>query len=377
MASRRRQLLCLIGFSLLIFFILCVKPERPLTWTLQPLEYFKESSDSGKLLNRKSDGENIWSTNSPLASTSDSKLSDRHKKTTPSTPSNTEPKPADNNVLDSSKSRSSSVDGSETNRTRISTKAPSVKLQQPTPEASEPPIIEDTYMTEDIPPQTYCPDGVRSRVTKTELGKRFLKNIPILQWAKHATPEQHHRLRQYPGAHGWKDIDYKTLVAALSALNTSANQQLFDDWQDRRNKSECIRCAVVGNGGILKDSKKGEEIDSHHYVFRANGAVTKGFEQDVGSRTTHYTFTAKTLMIAFRDYQGLGYRGPPLSKETRYVFLPDFDRSYLMIKAAATHTLVERGNEKGKDPTKFFGQDVSAEKLKMFHPDFLRYIRNR
>ncbi|CAI5658453.1 unnamed protein product [Oreochromis niloticus] len=30
----------------------------------------------------------------------------------------------------------------------------------------------------------------------------------------------------------------------------------------------CVRCAVVGTGGILNGSKKGVEIDGHDYVFR-------------------------------------------------------------------------------------------------------------
>lgn len=369
--------------SLLVVYILCVNLDRPLSWSIAPLKHFHGFTrgassgprDSEEPLDRKSEGDR-WTRPAP-ASTSHPRLTVLHQHTrathTPALKTQTaEHKPAEDSVVDVSGSSSRSDGG-------VSTEGPAVKPQRPTPTArpTEPPFIGDTYMSEDIPPQTVCPDGVRSQVAKTEFGGRFLRHIPVLQWAQHVTREQHQRLSQYPGAHGWEGVDYTTLVETLSVLNSSANWQMLDDWKDRGNKSECIRCAVVGNGGILKDSERGREIDGHHYVFRTNGAVIKGFEQDVGSRTTHYTFSTNTLMNSMRSYAGVGYRGPPQSKETRYVFLPDHDRDYLLMKAAATHSPVERGPERGKDPTKYFGEDVSGGKLKMYHPDFIRYLRNR
>ncbi|XP_041818358.1 alpha-N-acetylgalactosaminide alpha-2,6-sialyltransferase 2 [Chelmon rostratus] len=388
MALQKRLVLGVLTVgSLLVVYILCVNLERPLSWSRVPLKHFNGfiqgagsgSRDSEEPLDRKSNSDR-WS-RPPPASTFHPELTVLHQHTratqTPTLKTQTsaaEHKAAENEAPNVSNSSSGSDREAETG-----TKGPTVKPRQPTQAAgpTEPPFIGDTYMSGDIPPQTDCPDGVRGRVAKTEFGGRFLKHIPVLQWAEHVTREQHQRLSRYPGAHGWGGLDYATLVETLSVLNSSANWQMLDDWKDRRNKSECSRCAVVGNGGILKDSKKGKEIDAHHYVFRTNGAIIKGFEQDVGSRTTHYTFSTNTLMNSMRSYAGAGYRGPPLSKETRYVFLPDHDRDYLLMKAAATHTPVPRGPERTKDPTKYFGEDVSAEKLKMYHPDFIRYLRNR
>ncbi|XP_022598154.1 alpha-N-acetylgalactosaminide alpha-2,6-sialyltransferase 2-like [Seriola dumerili] len=395
MAFQRRLVLGVLTVcSLLCVYILCVNLQGPQSWSLVPVGRFhvftqgrsSGSQDSEEPLDRKSKSDH-WG-HPPSTSTFHPELSsgtvlDEHTGATqtptlnPQTSKAAEQqKPAGSKVQDVSKS-TTSPDG--VGRTRTSAKPPALHTPQPTQAAgpTEPPFIGDTYMSEDVPPQTDCPDGIRSQVAQTEFGGRFLQHVPVLQWAKHATREQHQRLSKYPGAHGWEGIDYKTLVETLSVLNFTANWQMLDDWRDRSNDSKCIHCAVVGNGGILKDSKKGEEIDSHHYVFRTNGAIIKGFEQDVGSRTTHYTFSTNTLMNSMRSYARVGYRGPPVSKETRYVFLPDHDRDYLLMKAAATHTAVERGPETAKDPLKFFGEDVSAEKLKMYHPDFIRYLRNR
>ncbi|XP_016345390.1 CMP-N-acetylneuraminate-beta-galactosamide-alpha-2,3-sialyltransferase 2-like [Sinocyclocheilus anshuiensis] len=53
-------------------------------------------------------------------------------------------------------------------------------------------------------------------------------------------------------------------------------------------QSQCRKCAVVGNSGNLLKSKYGALIDSHSVVIRMNKAVTVGFEEYVGNRTTHH-----------------------------------------------------------------------------------------
>jgi hypothetical protein len=47
-----------------------------------------------------------------------------------------------------------------------------------------------------------------------------------------------------------------------------------------------VSCAVVGSSGNLKGAGFGPEIDNHTSVFRMNKAPTKGYENDVGSKTT-------------------------------------------------------------------------------------------
>lgn len=72
-------------------------------------------------------------------------------------------------------------------------------------------------------------------------------------------------------------------------------------------------------------------------VFRTNGAIIKGFEEDVGSRTTHYTFSTNTLMNSMLSYAGVGYRRPPVSKvrtEINISLLSDDVKTVLSYSAA-------------------------------------------
>nr|XP_046183419.1 CMP-N-acetylneuraminate-beta-galactosamide-alpha-2,3-sialyltransferase 1-like isoform X2 [Oncorhynchus gorbuscha] len=72
----------------------------------------------------------------------------------------------------------------------------------------------------------------------------------------------------------------------------------------------CRTCAVVGNSGNLKGSRYGALIDSSDVVIRMNMAPTSGYEEDVGSRTTHHVMypesaidldnTTSLLLIPFK-----------------------------------------------------------------------------
>ncbi|KAI3368671.1 hypothetical protein L3Q82_025399, partial [Scortum barcoo] len=48
----------------------------------------------------------------------------------------------------------------------------------------------------------------------------------------------------------------------------------------------CKTCIIIGNGGILTNKSLGQKIDEFDVVVRLNEAPVKGFEKDVGSKTT-------------------------------------------------------------------------------------------
>ncbi|KAG7228902.1 hypothetical protein INR49_008680 [Caranx melampygus] len=48
----------------------------------------------------------------------------------------------------------------------------------------------------------------------------------------------------------------------------------------------CKTCVIIGNGGILSNKSLGHRIDQFDVVVRLNEAPVKGYEKDVGSKTT-------------------------------------------------------------------------------------------
>ncbi|NXP53311.1 SIA7B sialyltransferase, partial [Heliornis fulica] len=207
-----------------------------------------------------------------------------------------------------------------------------------------------------------------------KFGDIFRFDTPVLMWDQHFTPQTWDRLKTRHVPYGWQGLSRAEVGSTLRLLNTSTNRHLFDRDAFPRG---CIRCAVVGNGGILNGSRQGKAIDDHDLVFRLNGAVIKGFEEDVGTKISFYGFTVNTMKNSLIAYEDYGFTQIPQAKDLRYIFIPSDIRDYVMLKSAIQGIVVPQGSDKGDKPQKYFGPEASAEKFKLLHPDFLQYLTTR
>uniref|UniRef100_A0A8C4NA64 ST3 beta-galactoside alpha-2,3-sialyltransferase 1 n=1 Tax=Eptatretus burgeri TaxID=7764 RepID=A0A8C4NA64_EPTBU len=79
-------------------------------------------------------------------------------------------------------------------------------------------------------------------------------------------------------------ITYEAFLDFLTEMDKVLphSQLLF-----KEKRHNCTSCAVVGNSQNLEGSGLGKAIDCHDYVFRMNRGPVEGYENDVGTFTTH------------------------------------------------------------------------------------------
>nr|XP_035963453.1 CMP-N-acetylneuraminate-beta-1,4-galactoside alpha-2,3-sialyltransferase-like isoform X1 [Halichoerus grypus] len=134
--------------------------------------------------------------------------------------------------------------------------------------------------------QIHCPDRCAEEPTCTPacclwgsstalLYSRFSKPAPMFlddsfrKWA---------RIREFVPPFGIKGQD-NLIKAILSVTKEYRLTPALDSLS-------CRRCIIVGNGGVLANKSLGSRIDDYDIVVRLNSAPVKGFEKDVGSKTT-------------------------------------------------------------------------------------------
>ncbi|XP_048361332.1 beta-galactoside alpha-2,6-sialyltransferase 1 [Sphaerodactylus townsendi] len=92
-------------------------------------------------------------------------------------------------------------------------------------------------------------------------------------------------------------LDFQMIQASDAPFNTSE----WETYLPRKNISmelgQLGQCAVVSSAGSMKSSRLGTAIDSHNAVLRFNGAPTKGFQADVGGKTTVRLINSQLLTV--------------------------------------------------------------------------------
>ncbi|XP_061469364.1 alpha-N-acetylgalactosaminide alpha-2,6-sialyltransferase 1 [Rhineura floridana] len=239
--------------------------------------------------------------------------------------------------------------------------------------------FDDQYLLDNSTSKSSCPDSLRVKAAKSDwLKDRFLPNITLFMDRSHFSGREWERLEHFAPPYGFMELNYSLVKEVITMLPSKPYHQVLLA-QNSSWPSRCISCAVVGNGGILNNSRMGQEIDSHDYVFRVNGAVTKGYEKDVGTRTSFYGFTAYSLVSSVMLLGKNGFKKIPMGKEIKYLHFLEGERDYEWLKALLLNKKVRKGflDVYGPNPRDKFDNNFILDKYFVIHPDFLRYMKNR
>ncbi|XP_032176091.1 alpha-N-acetylgalactosaminide alpha-2,6-sialyltransferase 1 isoform X1 [Mustela erminea] len=238
--------------------------------------------------------------------------------------------------------------------------------------------FEEQYSFDTGALQSSCPDSVKVKASKSPwLQKLFLANLTLFLDSNRFNQREWERLEHFAPPFGFMELNHSLVQKVVKRFPPVPQQQLLLAALPP-GSSQCITCAVVGNGGILNNSHMGQEIDSHNYVFRLSGAITKGYEQDVGTRTSFYGFTAFSITQSLLALGGRGFRHVPLGKDVRYLHFLEGTRDYEWLEALLLNqTLVKSLLWFRRRPQEAFRESLRMDRYLLMHPDLMRYIKNR
>ncbi|CAJ0958670.1 unnamed protein product [Ranitomeya imitator] len=144
------------------------------------------------------------------------------------------------------------------------------------------------------------PDGKKRRekvVKETELFDRW-KSLQICKWEMNMTEANSLKLSRCCNAPSFlfttqkntplgTKLRYEVDTSGIFQISPEIFKIFPKDMPYYR--SQFKKCAVVGNGGILKNSKCGKEIDNADFVFRCNlPPISDKYVADVGIKTDVY-----------------------------------------------------------------------------------------
>uniref|UniRef100_W5LEL7 alpha-N-acetylgalactosaminide alpha-2,6-sialyltransferase n=1 Tax=Astyanax mexicanus TaxID=7994 RepID=W5LEL7_ASTMX len=233
--------------------------------------------------------------------------------------------------------------------------------------------FEDVYVRNNDEKRQVCSASLQNS-RDPEFQAAVISDIQLWLYRGHLDISEWNRLSHFNNPFGFMDYRYNDIKPAADLIPKPRSTQLLPVPEGAQDG--CIRCAVVGTGGILSGSRMGKEIDSHHYVFRMNGALIKGYEEDVGKRTSVYVHTSYAILNSFFLLKPYGFEVPK-DEGIKYVLIPEGQRDFEWIEGLMKKKLLMKGTYNGFRPLSFYSGGFDEDKLYVLHPDFLRYVRNR
>ncbi|XP_060029811.1 alpha-2,8-sialyltransferase 8E isoform X3 [Erinaceus europaeus] len=153
-----------------------------------------------------------------------------------------------------------------------------------------------------------------SRVKQSELFDRW-RSLQMCKWAMNISEANHFKstLSRCCNAPSYLFTTQKNTPLGTKLkyeVDTSGiyhiNQEIFRMFPKDMPyyRSQFKKCAVVGNGGILKNSRCGREIDSADFVFRCNlPPISEKYTMDVGVKTDVVTVNPSIITERFHKLE--------------------------------------------------------------------------
>uniref|UniRef100_A0A3P8U6U6 alpha-N-acetylgalactosaminide alpha-2,6-sialyltransferase n=1 Tax=Amphiprion percula TaxID=161767 RepID=A0A3P8U6U6_AMPPE len=233
--------------------------------------------------------------------------------------------------------------------------------------------FEDVYNRDAPPRPTTCAHSLRN--SKDESFRRaFLPDIRLFLHKDNINMSEWNRLSHFNNPFGFMEYKYDEVMASVKLIPKPEEPLLFP----KPGGDGCVRCAVVATAGILNGSKMGAEIDAHDYVFRMNGAVIEGYENDVGNRTSVYVHTAHSMVASLYYFKKYGYKAAPHDEGIKYVMIPEGMRDFQWLESLIKGEKIPyEGLFHNKELRTFYSGQYDESRFYVLNPDFLRYVRNR
>ncbi|XP_034069851.1 alpha-N-acetylgalactosaminide alpha-2,6-sialyltransferase 1-like [Gymnodraco acuticeps] len=231
--------------------------------------------------------------------------------------------------------------------------------------------FEDIYNQDAPPRQTTCANSLRNSEDES-FKKNFLPNIRLYMHKDNVNMSEWNRLSHFNNPFGFMGFNHDDVMTSVKLIPKPKEPLLLP-----KPGGGCVTCAVVAGAGILNGSKNGKEIDARDYVFRMNGAITKGYEEDVGGRTSVYVHTAHSITSSpymLRDY---GYKNVPNDEGIKYVMIPEGMKDFIWLKGLLKGERIGEGQYKNRRPRTYYAGQYNETRFYVLHQDFLRYVRNR